>query len=89
MTNQRCPDCGTGCGKLHERFCTKERCPFCGGQLVSCGCVVSVLKLSAAEREAVEEYIDDSVEPLLGVTKRWVGELEAKGRVPFGSQPAK
>jgi hypothetical protein len=35
---------------------------------------------------AVEEYIDDSVEPLAGITKRWKDALELKGRIPFGAE---
>src|SRR5262245_5120823 len=82
-----CRDCGVALGELHAIFCTKEQCPFCGGQLASCDCCVSVLGLSDAEREAVEEYVDDSVEPLRGIMNRWVAALEAKGRVRFGSTP--
>lgn len=33
-----CHDCGTIEGHLHERGCDMERCPFCGTQLISCGC---------------------------------------------------
>lgn len=78
-----CADCGCKAGELHELFCTKERCPFCGSQLVSCGCISKVLDLSPEEQEAVDEYIDDSVEPLKGINERWVAALHTKGRVPF------
>ena len=66
-----CSDCETPEGALHALFCTRERCPFCGAQLVSCGCLFAVLSLTEEERRAVEEYIDDSVEPLRGVMQRW------------------
>ena len=84
MAERRCPDCETVWGELHERFCTKELCPFCGGQLASCECIFAVLQLTDAEREVVEEYIDDSEQPLQGINERWVAALEAKGRIPFG-----
>lgn len=78
-----CGDCGCQSGELHEMFCTKERCPFCGAQLVSCGCISKVLHLTADEQEAVNEYIDDEIEPLKSINGRWVEALNAKGRVPF------
>ncbi|MYN02909.1 hypothetical protein GTP41_12440 [Pseudoduganella sp. DS3] len=78
-----CDDCGTVEGSLHEAFCTRERCPFCGGQLVSCGCASKVLELDADEQKALDDYEDDSVEPLAGVIRRWVKALDRKGRIPF------
>jgi hypothetical protein len=46
-----------------------------------------VLALNPEEREVVEEYIDDMEEPLHGIMMRWRSALEAKGRIPFGSEP--
>ena len=84
---ETCPDCGVRSGELHDLFCTKERCPFCAGQLISCDCIRSVLKLSAPERQALDEYIDDSVPPLFDVMQRWRDALAKKGRVPFEAFP--
>ena len=34
----RCGDCGIRPGGLHHFGCDMERCPRCGGQLISCDC---------------------------------------------------
>ncbi len=78
-----CPDCGVEPSTLHEPFCSKERCPFCDGQLASCDCIFDVLSLNNEERVAIEEYVDDSVEPLRSITERWVIALENKGRISW------
>lgn len=82
---EKCPDCETPSGKLHDLFCTKERCPFCCGQLITCDCAGTVLNLTAAEQKVLDECIDDSVPPLSEIMQRWRDALDAKGRVPFES----
>lgn len=37
--NHRCHDCGIGKGGKHHPGCDMEKCPKCGGQLISCGCL--------------------------------------------------
>jgi hypothetical protein len=35
----KCHDCDVPEGALHQVGCDMERCPFCGGQLISCRCL--------------------------------------------------
>jgi hypothetical protein len=42
-----------------------------------------VLKLNGDEREIVEAFEDDSVEPLKGICERWRAAVEEKGRIPY------
>jgi len=39
--NERCHDCRilNREGNIHHFGCDMERCPICGGQLISCGCL--------------------------------------------------
>lgn len=35
----RCHDCGIAPNGFHHPGCDAERCPKCGGQIISCGCL--------------------------------------------------
>ena len=78
-----CPSCGKSVGQLHEPFCNRELCPFCGDFITTCDCIFEVLSLNDDERAIVEKYEDDSVEPLRGICDRWSVAVKAKGRVPY------
>ncbi len=41
--NTKCTDCGAWYGNSHYDACDCERCPVCGGQLLSCGCNINVV----------------------------------------------
>jgi ankyrin repeat protein len=86
-TIETCPDCDVRAGELHDLFCLKERCPFCGGQLASCNCISNVLKLSDSDQRALDEYVDDSVPPLSNIMEQWRDALNKKGRIPFEAFP--
>jgi hypothetical protein len=82
-----CLDCGAVEGKLHDLFCLKERCPFCGGQLATCSCLGRVLQLTPEEQQLVDECEADSTPPLSTIMARWRDTLARKGRIPFQAQP--
>jgi hypothetical protein len=58
-----CRECGVKEGELHVPGCFQERCPFCGGQLVSCGCAYEKLgidgDLTEAQGEAWDQLVKD------------------------------
>jgi hypothetical protein len=37
--NANCTDCGSKYGNYHHPGCDYEKCPVCGLQLISCGCL--------------------------------------------------
>jgi hypothetical protein len=81
--DRNCPDCSAQPNDLHEPFCLKERCPFCGEQLATCDCIFEILDLNDEERAVVEASVDDSVEALTSIGERWSAALNSKGRVPW------
>jgi len=51
--NVRCHDCGiiNKLGNLHHFGCDVERCPKCGGQLISCSCKKEAIGVNEAWKE--------------------------------------
>ncbi len=64
-----CPVCGVSEGKHHLLGCTVEICPWCEGQLSYCNC-----RYEQLETDNIED--EEQLEKFLGM-------LEAKGRVPY------
>jgi len=49
---RRCHDCGVVPGGKHHSGCDMERCPICGRQLITCGCIPERLCRAVKERFA-------------------------------------
>lgn len=67
-----CPACHAGSGEYHELGCPVEICPWCGGQLIHCGCRYEQLGLDAITSEA--ELVQFEV------------ILEQRGRIPYSRE---
>ena len=70
-TKNKCHDCGVGEGQIHEYGCNMERCSFCDGRLMSCGCIFDKIDVISVYDFTKEEE------------NKWLEILENKGRVPY------
>jgi hypothetical protein len=48
MEEKRCHDCNCKEGEIHQLGCDMERCPWCGGQLITCHCVYKKLNINCS-----------------------------------------
>jgi hypothetical protein len=87
MTQHHCRDCGTTEGYLHTLGCDNERCPFCGGQLISCFCIYKKLGLVNRTKYGPATSYLPPVIYRKGVPEhlflQWQVLLNEKGRVPY------
>ena len=86
-----CHDCGSPEGHFHERGCDMERCPFCGGQLISCNCAYRRLKLRDRKRYGPEtNYLPPDVYTHgldMAQGEAWDWQLDQKGSIPWIQYP--
>ena len=86
-----CHDCGAEEGQLHDMGCDCERCPFCGGQLITCGCCYKILDLRNPRRYSSRtahlppEVYASGLSDEQG--RRWLFILDKKGRIPWIQYP--
>ena len=82
MERVRCHDCCCLEGELHDYGCDMERCPFCEGQLISCGCCYEKLHIDC--REGTYTYLHGLTDKQ---QEKWIEILDRKGRIPYVEMP--
>ena len=85
-----CHDCGAEEGQSHEFGCDMERCPFCGSQLISCGCCYKhILNVETDWDLPFHGLPEDIYKDGLSKAQEaeWLINLEEEGRVPWIQYP--
>jgi hypothetical protein len=90
---ETCHDCGVKEGELHQPGCDMERCPFCGGQLITCDCMYKKLGLYEQYKKWGQTVAQGNEKKNLfpritgAQFTAWCDSLETKGRIPFIMYP--
>ena len=86
----RC-SCGAAEGEFHVPGCCSERCPFCGGQLISCDCCYEKLGLFNRDKYRADTGYLPPRTYREGLTKsqqgKWDAILRKKALVPYIEYP--
>ena len=80
-----CHDCGVREGEIHQLGCDMERCPFCGGQLITCSCQYKQLGLPVDHSKPYAGLPPEIYKKGLpsALESKWIEILEKKGRIPY------
>lgn len=103
MEKATCHDCGVKEGQIHHYGCDMEKCGWCGGQLITCGCCYIKLGFDYKDFKgsSQQEYAEfQKLYPTNGLPKdiyenglpddlseKWEAILEEKGRIPYIQYP--
>jgi hypothetical protein len=80
MAKKTCHDCRAEIGEFHGPNCDWEQCPFCRGQLLTCGCSYRHLRLNPRQEPTRSKGLNEEQE------KMWGKILGEKGRIPYGDE---
>lgn len=94
IVQHECGGCGATEGQFHILYCDHERCPFCLGQLSSCGCCYKHFYPEYTGHLWPPRHLTNNL-PVEVYEKglppeqeaEWKRILEAKGRVRYISTP--